>query len=117
MNAAVTYLEMPAKDLAATKRFYTAVFDWAFEDFGDQYTVVQQAGLSGGFYQSDKVMRCQSGSALVVLYCEQLSVVKEKILVHGGMILQDVFSFPGGFRFHFLDTNGNELAVWSQEDL
>jgi len=31
----------------------------------------------------------------------------------GGRITRDVFSFPGGRRFHFTDPAGNELAVWS----
>jgi hypothetical protein len=29
-----------------------------------------------------------------------------------GRIVREIFSFPGGRRFHFLDPNGNELAVW-----
>jgi len=28
--------------------------------------------------------------------------------------VKDTFSFPGGYRFHFADPNGNELAVWSE---
>jgi predicted enzyme related to lactoylglutathione lyase len=28
-------------------------------------------------------------------------------------ITREVFSFPGGRRFHFEDPAGNELAVWS----
>lgn len=117
MSTTISYLEMPAKDLPATKRFYTAVFGWAFEDFGNEYTVIQQAGLSGGFYQSEAIMSCKKGSALVVLHHDKLSVIKEKILAEGGQVLVDIFSFPGGFRFHFLDNNGNELAVWSEDDL
>jgi predicted enzyme related to lactoylglutathione lyase len=31
-----------------------------------------------------------------------------------GRIVREIFSFPGGRRFHFLDPNGNELAVWGQ---
>jgi predicted enzyme related to lactoylglutathione lyase len=31
----------------------------------------------------------------------------------GGEIIRPIFSFPGGRRFHFIDPNGNEFAVWS----
>jgi predicted enzyme related to lactoylglutathione lyase len=31
----------------------------------------------------------------------------------GGTLAKDIFSFPGGRRFHFTDPNGNELAAWS----
>jgi hypothetical protein len=29
----------------------------------------------------------------------------------GADIVKPIFAFPGGRRFHFLDPNGNELAV------
>ena len=31
----------------------------------------------------------------------------------GATISQDIFSFPGGRRFHFTEPSGNEFAVWS----
>ena len=31
-----------------------------------------------------------------------------------GKITQDIFSFPGGRRFHFTEPSGNELAVWGE---
>ncbi len=33
----------------------------------------------------------------------------------GGTITKEIFSFPGGRRFHFCDASGNELAVWSDQ--
>ncbi|MGY0564051.1 MAG: VOC family protein, partial [Paraglaciecola chathamensis] len=30
-------------------------------------------------------------------------------------IVQAIFSFPGGRRFHFTDPCGNEYAVWSDK--
>jgi predicted enzyme related to lactoylglutathione lyase len=27
--------------------------------------------------------------------------------------VKEIFSFPGGRRFHFTDPSGNELSVWS----
>ncbi|MEJ2178548.1 MAG: VOC family protein, partial [Gammaproteobacteria bacterium] len=37
----------------------------------------------------------------------------DNVVKHGGTIKKPIFSFPGGRRFHFVDPNGNELAVWS----
>ncbi len=31
----------------------------------------------------------------------------------GGIIINPIFSFPDGHRFHFSDPNGNEFAIWS----
>ena len=33
----------------------------------------------------------------------------------GGIISKEIFAFPGGHRFHFIDPSGNELAVWSDK--
>ena len=53
--------------------------------------------------------------ALVVLYHTDLDLIKNEIIKSGGEISQDIFSFPGGRRFHFIDPAGNELAVWSDK--
>lgn len=39
-------------------------------------------------------------------------MIKDNIVEAGGVISQEIFSFPGGQRFHFTDPSGNELAVW-----
>jgi predicted enzyme related to lactoylglutathione lyase len=49
-----------------------------------------------------------------VIYSSDLAAVQQKILAAGGKIVKEIFSFPGGRRFHFADPNGNELAVWSE---
>lgn len=49
-----------------------------------------------------------------MLYAGDLAAVQKKIQSAGGKIVKEIFSFPGGRRFHFADPNGNELAVWSE---
>jgi len=41
--------------------------------------------------------------------------IKNKIIKAKGTISIDTFSFPGGSRFHFIDSSGNELAVWRKD--
>jgi len=53
--------------------------------------------------------------ALIVLYHTNLQSIKNKIINSNGTISKDIFSFPGGQRFHFIDPSGNELAVWSDQ--
>ena len=53
--------------------------------------------------------------ALVVLYHNDLGSIKSTIAASGGQITKDIFSFPGGHRFHFSDPAGNELAIWSDK--
>lgn len=111
----INYVELPARDLAATKRFFTACFGWGFVDYGDEYIAITGAGLDGGFYASEQCSETANGAALVVLYSAELEASRDRVLQHGGSILRDVFEFPGGRRFHFADPNGNEWAIWSDQ--
>ena len=110
----INYLEMPSRDLNATKQFFSSVFGWSFVDYGPEYVAIEDAGLDGGFFKSDKVAITENGSVLVVLYSSELESTVEKVKNAGGQITQNIFSFPGGRRFHFTDPNGNEYAVWSE---
>ena len=111
----INYVELPAKDIHKTKVFYSVVFGWSFVDYGPEYVAITGAGLDGGFYLSELTSLAAQGSALVVLYSEDLESSREAVISAGGEIAKDIFSFPGGRRFHFYDPNGNELAVWSDK--
>jgi len=115
IHESINYLEFPAKDLEATKTFFTAVFSWSFIDYGPEYIGFTDKTLEGGFYKSDLVSDSSKGAALVVFYSEQLEKTQTKVIAHGGTISTKIFSFPGGKRFHFLDVNGNEFSVWTKE--
>ena len=111
----ITYVELPARDIPATKAFFTSVFGWAFIDYGPDYATFTGAGLDGGFFKSDLNASTDTGSALVVIYREDLEYSLETVKKEGGSIIKPIFDFPGGRRFHFGDPNGNELAVWSDK--
>lgn len=112
----INYIEMPSRDLEATKRFFVDAFGWSFVDYGPDYAAIENAGLDGGFFRSDKVATTGNGSVLVVLYSTDLEATLEKVKSSGGGVVQDIFPFPGGRRFHFTDPSGNEYAVWSEQD-
>ncbi|MGS0676089.1 VOC family protein [Shewanella sp. 0m-4] len=110
----INYLEIPVKEINKTKAFFNQVFGWEFIDYGPEYSCFVDAGIAGGFFVSEKAFTIASGSPLIVLYSNQLEESQTKVIDAGGQISQQVFTFPGGRRFHFLDTNGNEYAVWSE---
>ena len=110
----ISYIEIPAKDISATKAFFSSVFSWSFVDYGPDYTTFTNPGMNGGFFTSDKVVSSQTGSPLIVLYSSTLEKTQTKVTSGGGSIIKPIFSFPGGRRFHFTDPSGNEFAVWSE---
>lgn len=111
----INYIEIPVKALASTKAFFKTVFGWTFVDYGDDYAAIQDAGINGGFFSSDKQVSTKTGSVLVVLYSDDLANTQKAILAAGGTIIKATFDFPGGRRFHFADVNGNEYAVWGEK--
>lgn len=109
----INYVELPARDIQATKAFFTQVFGWSFEDFSPEYTAFSKQGIDGGFYKSDLASSTANGAALVVLYSRDLEATQAKIESAGGQVVKPIFSFPGGRRFHFSEPSDNEFAVWS----
>jgi uncharacterized protein len=109
----INYLEFPAKDLPATKAFFTTALGWSFVDYGPDYSAFSNEGIDGGFFRSELSASTGTGSALVVFYSTDLVETQQKIENAGGQIIRPTFSFPGGHRFHFSDPSDNEFAVWS----
>ncbi len=108
----INYIEFKAKDLEKIKEFYSESFNWTFTDYGPDYVAFSDSGVQGGFERTENEI---VNGVLVILYHEDLKSIKNKIIQSQGIISKDIFSFPGGRRFHFFDTSGNELAVWSDK--
>ncbi|NNF53450.1 MAG: VOC family protein [Acidimicrobiales bacterium] len=115
VHHSINYIELPATDLSATKDFFRAVFGWEFQDWGPAYISFSGAGVDGGFELSPPTPSpsAPQRGVLVVLYSDNLPATLESVGHAGGEIIRPTYEFPGGRRFHFLDPNGNELAVWS----
>jgi predicted enzyme related to lactoylglutathione lyase len=111
----IDYVELPAKDLDAVQSFYSQAFGWNFTDYGPEYRAFTDGKVDGGFYKSELHSSTGTGAALVILYTKDLEGIRNKVIANGGKIVREIFSFPGGRRFHFTDPNGNELSVWSEQ--
>ena len=110
----INYVELPAKDLPATKAFFQSAFGWSFVDYGPEYTAFSDQGLDGGFFQSDLASSPQKGAALIIFYSAELEATLAKVEKAGGSIVQPIYAFPGGRRYHFTEPSGNEFAVWGE---
>ena len=108
----INYVELPIKDMAASKAFYTAVFGWSYTDYGPTYAAIDNAGVDGGLDAESDREPSKTG-ALIVMLTDDLYAAQARIEDAGGEITVPVFEFPGGQRFHFTDPSGNELAVWT----
>jgi predicted enzyme related to lactoylglutathione lyase len=106
---AIDYIELAAPDLDAAKAFYTSAFGWALTDYGPEYSGIQGEGKEmGGLRQG-------SEQPLVILYSTDLEASFEAVTAAGGTIVEPIYAFPGGRRFHFADPAGNVLAVYTED--
>ena len=112
----INYVEFPATNILETKKFFTTVFGWTFEDFGPDYCAFSGQGLDGGFFSSDKIASTDNGSALIVFFSNDIDSTLSKVGAAGGTIIRPIYDFPGGRRFHFSDPSGNEYAVWAEPE-
>ena len=105
---AIDYIELAAPDLETAKTFYTSAFGWSLNDYGPEYAGIQGEGKEqGGLCQGSR-------QPLVILYSDDLEASVEAVTAAGGTIVEPIYEFPGGRRFHFADPAGNVLAVWGQ---
>jgi len=114
-NNKIDYIEMPVKNLAQSKAFFAQLFGWTYTDYGDTYCSIDNAGIGAGMVEMERDFNTAKGTAFVVMYSDQLEQKCQDVIDAGGKITQEIFSFPGGRRFHFSDLNGNEYAIWSDK--
>ena len=104
----LNYVELPVSDMASAKLFYERAFGWSLAEFGPTYAATVSGdtdiGLQGDAAEATK-------APLAVIEVEDLEAALESVRRSGGTIVRPIFSFPGGWRFHFKDPSGNELAA------
>ncbi|MFQ2824985.1 MULTISPECIES: VOC family protein [Aeromonas] len=98
----LNYVEFAARDLAATKAFFQAVFGWQFVDYGPDYCAFADEGLDGGFYRAEQCNQTAQGGALLVFYSADIEATQAKVSQYGGR------------RLHFVEPSGNKFAILSE---
>jgi predicted enzyme related to lactoylglutathione lyase len=104
-----SYLELPANDIASLKTFYGTVFGWTHLDWGSDYATVHGSGLEAGY--NGAAGEGRSKTPLAMVETDDIAAMEAAVQTAGGTITVPTFAYPGGKRFHFMDPEGNELAV------
>ena len=109
--ARIDYVELPSVTAhEVTRGFYAKAFGWDFTDYGPDYAATTSGDVDVGL----NGQRSEALSApLPVIRVDDLEAAFDAVSKSGGIIARNIFSFPGGRRFHFIDPSGSELAVWS----
>jgi predicted enzyme related to lactoylglutathione lyase len=102
------FIELPARDLAASQTFFEKVFGMKMTVFGPTYACTLTGDVDIGL-QADQSEATRA--PLPVIEVDDLEATLAAVTAAGATVTKAIFSFPGGRRFHFLDPGGNELAA------
>jgi predicted enzyme related to lactoylglutathione lyase len=106
--ARICFVELPSESIELSERFFKEAFGWKMTGFGPTYACTMTGDVDLGL-QADKADATKA--PLAVIAVDDLEQSLTAVQAAGGTISRQVFSFPGGRRFHFVDPSGNELAV------
>ena len=121
----VVHFEMPADDRNRMAKFYTDVFGWKAQLFGEEmgnYVTVATVesdengrpkvpgAINGGFFPRKADMPAQYPS--VVIAVDNIYESVETIKKAGGVVLGEPVVIPGvGPYVSFIDTEGNRVSL------
>lgn len=107
----IDYVEIPVTDLKKAREFFSALFDWSFQEWGDDYMSFNDGRLEGGFRRAAEA--APATGVLIVFFSTDIERDFDRVQELGATISEPIFPFPGGRRFHFVDPTGTEFAIWS----
>ena len=102
------FIELPVRDLAASRSFFETVFGMKMTEFGPTYACTLTGEVDIGL-QADQDEATKA--PLPVFEVKDLKATLAAVTATRARVTKAVFSFPGGRRFHFLEPGGNELAA------
>jgi uncharacterized protein len=120
----VVHFEMPYENRNRMVKFYSDVFGWTAQLYGEEmgnYAVVTTAGsdvksdaprgaIGGGFYQKRADWPAQYPA--IVIAVEDIQQSMQKVANAGGQVLGQPMSIPQvGEYVSFYDTEGNRASI------
>lgn len=119
------WFEIPVKDMARAKKFYQTVFNVTLEDLEMEPGNAKMAlfpmpkegemGMPGALVLSTDYEPSNKG-AVIYFSCEDLNVEAKRIEENGGKItLPRMDIGENGFIAHFIDSEGNRVALHSMK--
>jgi uncharacterized protein len=96
LPSTIDYIEMPSRDLEATKKFFAALFGWTFEDYGPEYAAFDDGRMAGGFFAAEDNWMSTAACPLVVFYSAELEMAgREGDPRHFQVPRRPALPFPG----------------------
>jgi len=113
-NGKICYLEIPTADVPRSAAFYQGVFGWKTRTRGDGATAFDDGvgEVSGAWV----VGRSPSPTPGLLLYImvDSVAATAEKVVAHGGRIVQPIGVDAPEITARFADPDGNVLGLYQE---
>ena len=110
----VVHVEIPAANREESAKFYSQLFGWDFQHFGEpmNYTTFQAGNLGGGYF--DTTQGAKVGDVRVYIESEDIDADLKNIEKAGGKTATPKTEIPGyGWFATFTDPSGNTMALYT----
>ncbi len=122
MKNSLNWFEIPVTDFTRAKLFYETLFDAAIMEmpFPDgkygMFPSDMQNGVGGAIAQGDGFEPSNKGTIVYLNGGDDLNIPLSKIENAGGKIIMPKTAIgENGFMAHFIDTEGNRVALHSMK--
>lgn len=122
MKNSINWFEIPATDFTRAKKFYETILGAEIMEMPfpeGKYGIFpsdMQSGVGGGLVQGEGFVPSDKGTIVYLNGGEDLSLSLSKVESAGGKIVMPKTSIgENGFMAHFIDTEGNRVALHSMK--
>jgi uncharacterized protein len=111
-NGKICYLELPSRNTDESSSFYQTVFDWKVRRRSDGSVAFDDGvGEVSGTWRTDRKPAAEIG-LLVHIMVDDIEVTIQKLIEHGGTIVQAVGMDAPEITAWFRDPSGNVLGLY-----
>jgi predicted enzyme related to lactoylglutathione lyase len=113
-NGKICYLELPSRNVEESSAFYHKVFDWKIRCRGDG-NIAFDDGVNevSGTWRVDRKPSTEVG-ILVYIMVDDIESTIQKIIEHGGTIVQPVGRDAPEITAWFRDLSGNVMGIYQE---
>ncbi len=113
-NGKICYIEMPATDVHRSAHFYAKVFGWHIRKRGDGSTAFDDTtGEVSGTWLVGRPAALQPG-LLFYIMVDSVTATIDKVIAHGGEIVQPLGVDAPEITARFRDPGGNVMGLYQE---
>src|SRR5947208_11043723 len=113
-NGKICYVEIPAVDIRRSIDFYKSVFGWNIRQRGDGKTAFDDSvGQVSGTWVTGRPPSREAGLLLYIMV-DDIAATIDKVIEHGGVLVQPVGADAPELTARFSDPGGNIIGLYQE---